>query len=421
MPVLHPLVKSEVLSPRYAAHFQCIGPRCEDNCCTGWRVTIDRKTYAAYKASGHAALKDRFADAVTRQRSGQTDSRYAQIEQQQGLGECVFLEDRLCAVQRALGPDLLSNTCAEYPRVARRTGAGLEQALTLSCPEAARLALLSPRALDFVVQPTLMRKEAVGAAVQRKGWAEAQLVAVRDFCLQLMLTDALELWQRLAVLGLFCEQLDASEQIQRGAGAPALIDEFTQLVAEGSLATELAAVQPFHEIQAPVFFGLWLGRSRARYSPHQERVRREVLRGLGADAGEDADATGDARSVPASVVTSHYTRGVHRLSETLAGVPHLLQNYLVNEMFREFFPFSGARAFEHYQRLLVRFGMVRLLLAARCNAAGEDGPEPQALAETVQVFCRRFQHDATFATQLDQVLHNAGWDRLDKLFRFLRS
>jgi lysine-N-methylase len=421
MPVLHALVKSEMLSPRYAAQFQCIGPRCEDNCCTGWRVTIDRKTYAAYKASGHAALKTRFEEAVTRQRSGQTDSRYGLIGQQQASGECVFLEDRLCAVQRELGPDLLSNTCAEYPRVSRRAGAGVEQALTLSCPEAARLALLPPRAMEFVVQPTLLRKEAIDAAVQRKGWADAQLVAVRDFCLQLMLTEALELWQRLAVLGLFCEKLDALEKLQRGAGVPALIDEFTRLVAEGSLSSELAAVQPFHEIQAHVFFGLWLGRARARYSPHQEQVRREVLRGLGADAGEGADAASGARSVPASVVTSHYTRGVHRLSETLAGMPHLLQNYLVNEMFREFFPFSARGAFDHYQELLVRFGMVRLLLAARCNAAGDEAVSAAALADTVQVFCRRFQHDATFATQLSQVLRNAGWDRLDKLFRFLRS
>jgi hypothetical protein len=38
----------------------------------------------------------------------------------------------------------------------------------------------------------------------------------------------------------------------------------------------------------------------------------------------------------------------------------------------------------------------------------------------VQVFCRRFQHDRLFAVQTSEALRNSGWDRLEKIYRFLR-
>ena len=417
MNVLHPIAQADALMPRYATRFACIGTRCEDNCCTGWRVTIDRRTYGAYRESAHPKLVDRFAQGVHRQRSGASAAQYATLELHPASGACVFLEDRLCSIQREFGADKLSNTCAEYPRVSRRTAQGLEQSLTLSCPEAARLALLAEDAFDFVGRRIDYRKDAMPKWTPRPGWSDAQTQQVRVFCLQLMQTRELEVWERLAVLGLLCERLQALGRQGRGAGAAALVEEFTALVADGGVSALLEGLQPFHEVQAQALFGLWLSRGRVAGSPHQEEVRRAVLRGLGAQAA----AEGLEETLPADVVVAHYVRGLQRLPQALAQAPALLPNYLLNDMFREVFPFADDAPFAQYQRLLVRFGMVRLLLAARCNAAGQGLPSPQDLAATVQVFARRCQHDASFARALDQVFANAGWDRLDRLWRFLKT
>jgi lysine-N-methylase len=411
------MAQADALMPRYATRFECIGTRCEDNCCTGWRVTVDRKTYGAYRASAHPPLADRFAEGVRRQRSGGSPEQYATIELRAGSRECVFLEERLCSIQRELGADKLSNTCAEYPRIARRTAQGIEQSLTLSCPEAARLALLADDALDFVGHRIDYRRDSMPRWAPRPGWSPAQIELVRVFCLQLMQTRELQVWERLAVLGLLCERLQGLEHEGRGAGAAALVEEFTALVAEGGVSALLADLQPFHEIQAQALFGLWLSRGRATGSEHQEEVRRAVLRGLGAEASTD----GGQESLSADVVVAHYVQGLRRLPEALAQAPSLMTNYLLNDMFREAFPFADGAPFAQYQRLLVRFGMVRLLLVARCNAAGAGLPSAQDLAATVQVFCRRHQHDPSFARALDQVLANAGWDRLDRLWRFLKT
>ena len=33
------------LSTRYMDRFGCIGPDCEDHCCWGWKVLVDKNTY----------------------------------------------------------------------------------------------------------------------------------------------------------------------------------------------------------------------------------------------------------------------------------------------------------------------------------------------------------------------------------------
>ena len=43
------MTKFNVLSIDYYKEFECIGNKCEDNCCKEWKITIDKKTYNKYK------------------------------------------------------------------------------------------------------------------------------------------------------------------------------------------------------------------------------------------------------------------------------------------------------------------------------------------------------------------------------------
>jgi hypothetical protein len=60
------------------------------------------------------------------------------------------------------------------------------------------------------------------------------------------------------------------------------------------------------------------------------------------------------------------------------------------------------------------------MLAARCNADAEL-PTAAELSQTVQVFCRRFQHDSNWGTRVNLVLKSSGWAALDKIYGFLRT
>lgn len=412
MSLLHPTRALTALVPRYVSRFACIGPDCEDNCCTGWRVTLDKKTFNAYRQVKAPALADRLDRQVKRQRSQASDASYARIELDAVNHECPFLEQRLCAVQRDLGEDYLSNTCATYPRASRDFGGQIEQSLTLSCPEAARQALLQADAFDFVEAPLQLRTGTVETIKPRFGLSLPAMNEIRIFCLQLLRTDGLELWQKLAVLGVFCERLGATLQQAGHAGIPALLQEFVVMVEDGLVLDALCELQPNHSFQARVFAMFWQGKVGGGLSHVQQVVQDAVARGLGADA--------DTGQVTSDRLVEHYRSGLGRLTDALQAAPQLLEHYLLNEIFRDLFPFQSATPYEDYLRLVSRFGLLRLMLAARCNADAEL-PSAVELSQTVQVFCRRFQHDTRWAAQINSALKNSGWDGLERVYGFLRT
>src|SRR5215471_2945898 len=102
------------LEPRHFGKFQCLGADCEDTCCDGWAVTIDRSTYEKYQACSDPDWRGRFEKLVTINQST-TDHDYARI--QLAATTCPFLAEGLCSIHKTLGEEYLSVTCASFPRV----------------------------------------------------------------------------------------------------------------------------------------------------------------------------------------------------------------------------------------------------------------------------------------------------------------
>lgn len=410
MPILHRSVTVTALAPRYTSRFACTGPACPDTCCAGWQVALDKKTYKAYRHSGDALLAPRFARKLERTDASGDDTMYARMVLDPGTAACPMLQDKLCSVQARLGESYLSNTCAQYPRVTRVLGAQVQQAMQLSCPEAARLALLAPDAFEFDAAAVAVRPSGVLEAPPAFGLTPEQMDGIRVFCLNLMRTDGLDLGQRLALLGVYCERLEQHLSVGAQDQLLAMTDAFAALVEQGTVAAELGAIAPDLDAQAMVFATLLGGRGFATPSAAQAAVNARVAAGLGADAHGQ---------VGAAALVAGYRRGIARVPEALRAAPHLLDHYLLNEMFTHLFPFDQESPYQSYLLLVARFGVLRLMLAAQCNTDGAL-PDAAALVQTVQVHCRRFQHDDALADGIKQCLVNSGWVRLDKLFGFLR-
>jgi lysine-N-methylase len=50
-------MRTRLLRPEYAERFRCISPTCEDSCCVGWRVDIDKATYMKYQSISPGSLR----------------------------------------------------------------------------------------------------------------------------------------------------------------------------------------------------------------------------------------------------------------------------------------------------------------------------------------------------------------------------
>ena len=412
MTTLHPTKTVQSVQPKYVSSFSCTGPACEDNCCTGWTVHIDKKTFNAYRQAKTPELVERLESKVKRVRSLNSETQYARIEMKPVSQECPFMEEKLCGIQKTLGEDKLSDTCATYPRNNRLLGGQHEQSLTLSCPEAARLALLRADAMDFVEGDMRVRPEVIISSKPKHGLSSELVSSVRVFALQLMRTEGLELWQKLAVLGFFCEQLSKYIKTARQAEIPSLLEEVGTMVTSGAIVDALIGLRPDYAIQATVFSSFWQLKINRKLSPVQEAVQKSVALGLGADPV--------THEVTKDQLIDRYTTGVTRLPLAMQEVPFLLENYLINEMFNEVFPFGEATAYRHFIKLVTRFGLVRLMLSAQC-CDSESVPTKEQMSRTVQVFCRQYQHDTNFAKSVNTALENTGWDSLEKIYRFLRT
>src|SRR6202044_748851 len=71
---------SKRLQPRSYHAFRCIGADCEDTCCVGWIVNVDKQTYEAYQRSDDPELGPRLHKLVTINTGHSSDDDYARIK-----------------------------------------------------------------------------------------------------------------------------------------------------------------------------------------------------------------------------------------------------------------------------------------------------------------------------------------------------
>ncbi|PHG59261.1 flagellin lysine-N-methylase [Bacillus toyonensis] len=124
--------------------FSCIGSQCEDNCCeSSWKVFVNQSAYEQYetldKETGSHLLEHMEKLSLENQ-----SSQYAQIQFQQNPSSCSFLTtDKWCKIHQEYGYDLLCDTCKYYPRMLKQVDDTYYETGTISCPEMARVILLS--------------------------------------------------------------------------------------------------------------------------------------------------------------------------------------------------------------------------------------------------------------------------------------
>lgn len=131
--------------PDYYKEFSCIADKCEDTCCAGWEIVIDKKSLNKYK------MALRTADKSMRRRL-LTSVKWVQGTFRQGKDKrCAFLNDHnLCDLYSGLGEKSLCKTCRLYPRHIEEFEDVREVTLSISCPEVARILMNKKDPVHFL-------------------------------------------------------------------------------------------------------------------------------------------------------------------------------------------------------------------------------------------------------------------------------
>ncbi len=416
----HTLNTPDSISTQYAHRFQCIGSACEDTCCQGWQVPVDEATYHRYQNLPESPIRTRIVDSLERKPAEEAAKNPAvfAIIHMTPENRCPMLTpDRLCSIQSQYGHELLSYTCATYPRIHHTSSGSAVAALTLSCPEAARLVLLTPDLLETTASAHMaepaQQPPHIGAALL------ASADAIRASALRTATNRLYPLWQRLFLLGIFAKRLDGIATGESDRTPADFLADFNATTANGSLRVAMDALPADELAQMDALLrlaGLMLHRSNI--GPRFQECIAAFTNGI----GNAPDAT------VASLAAHSRSAYARWFAPFLQRHPHILENYLVNTILRLNFPFGSAKnpdekgrtVGQRFAVLAAQFTLIRGLLI---GVAGHHREQFSAdhIVHTVQSASKHFEHHPEFAKEILALLAERSLDNSTGLSTLLRE
>jgi lysine-N-methylase len=419
---------SKYLQPRSYHAFRCIGADCEDTCCVGWIVNIDKHTYESYQHCDDAELGLRLHDLVTINPASNSDDNYARIDLS-GPG-CPFLSEGLCSVHNKLGEQYLSIMCATYPRVMNVVDDVLQRSLDLSCPEAARVVLLDPSPIEFDEDQgrpndsRLAQLSVLRTSDEKSDKPYQYFREIRGFVIWLLQYRAYPVWKRLIVLGSFCDQLHESATAGRQSEIQEAVEAYRDAVHRDLFdqALNTHSAQPAEQLE--MVLELIVGRIGSDYTPPRFlKCYEEFMQGIEWTAESSMDDIG--RNY-ASAFSQHYTPFMSRHE-------HMLEHYLVNYVHRTLFPLgpqdSNPDLSVHHVAntirdqcllMLVHYAIVQTMLIGLAGFHKAQFDAGHAI-KVIQSSSKTFEHSLTFPPRALQSFADKGVKTCASLAILLRN
>jgi len=405
------------LAPRHFAGFRCLGAECEDTCCDGWAVSVDRPTYEKYRQHPDPQWRASFEKLITiNAETARTDHDYARI--QLATSTCPFLSENLCSIHKNLGEEYLSVTCASFPRVWNVVDDVLERSLDLGCPEAARRALLDPEPMPFQ-QETLDGLSYSSARISVIDTAGAHrpdkpyrhFHIVRGFVFWILQHRAFPLWKRLSLLGLFCDKLQQLATAGGEAHIPELVQQYREAISAGLFEDLLSQLHARPPIRVETVLELIVARITSDFTNRRFLASyKEFMDGV----------RWDSNSTMEQICARYQEAYSSYCAPFLSRHGYILEHYLVNSVGRSLFPFGPQEStyklrdqniersiHEAFLLLAVHFSIIETLLGGIAGFHREAFGVAQVI-QVIYTFSRTFEHSLTFPRRVFHLLHEKG-------------
>ena len=426
---------------RYVPQFVCLAGDCKENCCSGLRVELSDRNFAHLAARADGTALEAKVDRLVQLEPPATRSARTAAYIEAGGGACPFLDpDWLCSIHRTLGEDALADPCSLFPRVLAEVHARHELSATLACPEAARLCLTLPGAVDLVplAQPAMARE----IVVRRHDASSADPYLacfddIRQACIEVMNADAVRVPVRLLLL------VDLADRI-----APFFHRETTTFEVDAlraaleELPARVAAIQarfdhaPAADVRAvramkEMLVARLPGCDNARFNA---RVRPLVLRDVTAGTTElvayfhgGAQVAVSDQELRARILAVH----ARLLPARDAQLDEHARRYVINSIMKDWYT-SRPTLGSALRRIVVRLALSRFATLAHpalAEVAGDDARAVQqvddaavddAAIEAFQIIAKNVEHVPPFMELCERYLEEQQLGDLDGLARLLR-
>lgn len=403
-----------ILIPEYLNDFSCIGSACEDTCCAGWDITVDKKTYQAYRKIRQPEMAEKLQKYVKRNRKQNDDSDYAKFILDENKNCHMMSEDGLCNIHKELGEEFLCNTCAVYPRYLTRVDNVTEKSLTLSCPEAARVVLLREEGIGFIeTEEPKNTRGLMNNEIRLEKYPH--FWDLRIFIIQLMQSRQQSIEIRLIVLGLFLQKFEQLKPNELEQELPSVMQDYLNRLDNEEF------IESLKNIKGNLNFQVNLARELIRYRMSDgvtwEKyvvILQQLIEGLELEE-DDNNEIKDMETTIAKYQESYSNLYKAFMKDN----EYMLENYVVNYVFKNLFPYDYNSLFESYMMLVIHFTLIKLHLIGM--AAKQQQLTQEMVIECVQQLAKIVEHNPSYLQGVHEGMETSGYNSMGHMFVMIMS
>ena len=395
--------KVKMILPTYVDKFRCIGGECEDNCCIGWNIDVDKETFKKYHKVKDKDMRKKFQKGVHNNPYCTNEKLdYGRIKLNKEK-RCPFLdENNFCSVQGKYGEDYLGSVCSQYPRVVNKIDDNYEMSIDMGCPEVARIILRSTDKIGFEETERDLGKYTMAGVLDTrdKEFNDTPIKyfkEIRDFSIKIIQSRNLNLSTRLYVLGDFISRLDDEADIN--------IDNLKNIIDEYDIegAAEYFEKQDMNYVLQVSFLNNLLDILDIKNDNDKiKKYSNQLLNGFELTENSNIAQKADA----------YITAFENYINECMEPNSHIFENYMVNFIYNNLFPFSESDyMFDGYIMLLLRYSLMRFYLVGM--DLNEQIRDTEDIIKFIQAFAKTIENNSDYRMNILEYIKENGFDNME--------
>lgn len=374
-------MKVKIFMPKYMKDFKCIGPECTDTCCAGWDINIDLNTYNKYINSTNEfkkLLQGKFEENL-----GDNDFFNKGFMILKAEKRCSFLNDNmLCDIHGAFGENNLCITCKNYPRVFNIVDSIYEKSALPSCPEVCNKAFLNKDKMEFIEEVCNIDPDniEIRRIIDVEAFEETNSLIkyfweIRVSSINIMQLRDFSIEKRLTILKSFYSKLQELYESENFNDLEILLEDFNE---------DLIDYSDFNleNLNEDNNFFISLGAD-----DFIENIKSSKLR--------DIAYAYKSWALDEKNLYEFLKKDTSYLSE-LNSYSYIIENYLVNQIFKNIFPFNkGENLTLSLNELINTYKIIKAYVIGTSIISNKKITDT-VIIEVIQALSKDIEHNAVF-------------------------
>ena len=376
------------IRPDYYDKFACIADQCSITCCQEWKIGVDADTNRKWKKifpPKDVSPQKKNLSAYTTKKDG---GRVIELTEEH---KCPFLnENKLCKLVTAYGDNVLSETCAVFPREVHRFKTHEEETLMPCCP--AVIDLLREEEPQRIYAREIEQKS---EQTENPFLREHARFYIREKLTELFLDEDYRVEESL-LCGFYIirELFDKCEQDEKLSElAEDYFSEENQLQLRRAIAEKerdsFATIEERNELLQDLAVNY---RKEGLYRNYLNPVieKAEELSGLFENIGNPADAAGQSADLETEMADR-----MHAFESEFQAYNPLMRKFLINEFNADLLMPDGdlESLLVQYQWIAMEYGVIRHSIFLRWLLDGQKEIAYETVRDYIVIICRMTGYD----------------------------